>query len=166
MTLQKILTLSLLSLSLGFTACSSSSPSTQSNEGGGENISQLRQTALNLANQQRKSNGVNSLKLNSELNAIAQDHAALYAASNAPYSKKESRNRRAKARRKGYYIVENVGKVAGQNSQRALSSLMNFWRNSPGNAKRFRNSSWTQTGIGMVKKDGVLYVSQNFAAKD
>lgn len=116
---------------------------------------------LTYTNQFRKANGLNQLKGNEVLDAIAQKHSENMAAGKVRFGHDGFAQRNATAQKKISSIKNFAENVAfGINSGKEAVDL---WKNSPGHRKNMLGR-FTQIGIGVAKdKQGRIFYTQVFS---
>lgn len=159
-------------LCLGALASCTSSPSTQKvpMSAALKPDASLQGRLLAEVNSYRQSKGSTSLKRNSGLDRMAQEHAeflrrnrgkfGLYG-KNVSHQGFDGRALRAREQLKMSTIGENVA-AAKLSHDAAPSTLVKLWANSKGHDFNLRGG-WTDTGIGVVVDgDGTVFAAQLF----
>ncbi len=125
------------------------------------NLAKDRQSMLNMINAIRTGIGLSSVKLDANLNTLAQNHSVdmenrhFFGHINPSGEAPEDR------RKKAHYASEVGENLA--NAQTLFSSMQGLLR-SPIHRKNILNPVWTRVGIGIVKSsDGTLKITQEFS---
>lgn len=120
------------------------------------------QQVVDLVNQERAAAGLSTLKVNSELSAVAEKKAEDMAVNN--YFSHTSPTYGSP-----FDMMKQFGisyTAAGENiamGQRTPAEVMNGWMNSPGHRANILNASYTEIGVGYVtNSDGTGYWVQEF----
>ena len=146
---------------------SNQASSTNTNNNTGTNLTSMNndeKEVFELINKQRTQNGLSPLKENTELQRVARIKAQDMVNNNY-FSHTSPTYGSPFDMMKSFKIIYNTAgeNIAGNSSN---SSAVTAWMNSPGHKANILNSSFNQTGIGVVKgsKYGKIYV-QMFIGK-
>ncbi len=129
---------------------------------GGDNacykFSRAERAFRNKTNAARQDNGLGSLHLDPELSRAAKVHTKEMIADNTLYHTTDAQFRR---RVTNWNVIgENVGVGGG------VTSLHSAFMNSPDHRSNILYSTFRHVGIGVIKKDGQMWVSVQFEAQN
>lgn len=136
-----------------------------------DDLQQLRARALELVNEARKAEGLNSLQLGQDLNAAAQFHARdmlrrSYYAHKSPEGKTVADRYQAQGGSRWRLTAENIArcKGCGRPSIARVERLHEGWMNSPEHRENILREGLTRFGFGIAGGgDRPLYAVQTFA---
>jgi uncharacterized protein YkwD len=127
------------------------------------NLTSARQEMLNLINKSRLEHGLQSVTLSSEINPIAQNHSQDMADNNY-FSHINLQGQTPEDRRIAAGLKSPIGENLAKDTsiQAAHYGLMR----SASHRQNLLTPEWTRVGIGIVNKNGQLFITQNFSVSE
>lgn len=127
-------------------------------------IQEFEYEVLELANEERKAQGLEPLEFSVEVSEVARAKSHDMADSN--YFDHQSPNYGSP-----FEMMQTFGvdyRAAGENiamGQRSPEEVMNGWMNSEGHRKNIMHDQFTHLGVGYVEKNGTTYWTQMFVGR-